>query len=60
MSGQILSPEEFHMTLQEVADALGLSVHTVHRHQSNAFIKIRKYCKTYDIKFTDVVESLSK
>lgn len=48
------------MTVQEVADALGLSVHTVHRHQARAFVKMRKYCKMYNIKFTDLMESLSK
>ena len=48
------------MTVQEVANSLGISVHTVNRHQARAFVKMRRYCKMYNIKFTDLVESLSK
>lgn len=55
-----LSAEDYNMTCQEIADKLGVSLCTIESIQQRAIVKLRKLCKGRGIKFTDLVENLSK
>lgn len=55
-----LKTEDYNMTCQEIADRLGWSVYIVETVQQRAIVKLRKLCKERGIKFTDLVENLSK
>lgn len=55
-----LKAEDYNMSCQEVADKLGWSLSTVESIQQQAIVKLRKLCKERNIKFTDLVENLSK
>jgi DNA-directed RNA polymerase specialized sigma24 family protein len=55
-----LNADDYNMSCQEVADRLGWSVSTVESLQQRAIVKMRKVCKERGIKFTDLVENLSK
>lgn len=55
-----LKSEDYNMSCQEVADRLGWSLSVVETLQQRAIIKLRKLCKERGIKFTDLVENLSK
>lgn len=55
-----LNPEDYNMSCQEVADRLGWSVSVVKTLQQRGIVKLRKICKERGIKFTDLVENLSK
>ena len=55
-----LRAEDYNMSCQEVADKLGWSLSTVESIQQQAIVKLRKLCKERNIKFTDLVENLSK
>lgn len=55
-----LKAEDYNMSCQEVADKLGWSLSTVESIQQQAIVKLRKLCKERGIKFTDLVETLSK
>jgi DNA-directed RNA polymerase specialized sigma24 family protein len=55
-----LKAEDYNMSCQEVADRLGWSLSVVETLQQRAIIKLRKLCKERGIKFTDLVENLSK
>ena len=55
-----LNADDYNMSCQEVADRLGWSLSTVETLQQRAIVKMRKVCKERGIKFTDLVENLSK
>lgn len=55
-----LKAEDYNMSCQEVADRLGWSLSVVETLQQRAIVKMRKVCKERGIKFTDLVENLSK
>lgn len=55
-----LKAEDYNMSCQEVADKLGWTLSTVESIQQQAIVKLRKLCKERNIKFTDLVENLSK
>ena len=55
-----LKAEDYNMSCQEIADRLGWSLSIVETLQQRAIVKLRKYCKERGIKFTDLVENLSK
>jgi DNA-directed RNA polymerase sigma subunit (sigma70/sigma32) len=57
---QVLAPEEYAMTLDDVGLELGLGTRTVGRIQTQAMEKIRLYCALRGIQFNDVIDSLSK
>jgi DNA-directed RNA polymerase sigma subunit (sigma70/sigma32) len=52
--------DEYEMSLPEIAKALGMSTSRVYELQVSAIGKVRKYCKTHDIKFEDLIDTLSK
>jgi DNA-directed RNA polymerase sigma subunit (sigma70/sigma32) len=51
--------DEYEMSLPEIGKELGLSTSRVYELQVSAMFKVRKYCATHDIKFEDLVDSLS-
>jgi DNA-directed RNA polymerase specialized sigma24 family protein len=55
-----LNADDYNMSCQEVADRLGWSLSVVETLQQRAIVKLRKLCKERGIKFTDLVENLSK
>lgn len=55
-----LKAEDYNMSCQEVADKLGWSLSVVETLQQRGIVKLRKLCKERGIKFTDLVENLSK
>jgi DNA-directed RNA polymerase specialized sigma24 family protein len=55
-----LNADDYNMSCQEVADRLGWSLSVVETLQQRAIMKLRKLCKERGIKFTDLVENLSK
>jgi DNA-directed RNA polymerase specialized sigma24 family protein len=55
-----LNADDYNMSCQEVADRLGWTLSTVETLQQRAIMKLRKLCKERGIKFTDLVENLSK
>ena len=55
-----LNADDYNMTCQEVADRLGWTLSTVETLQQRGIVKLRKLCKERGIKFTDLVENLSK
>ena len=55
-----LRAEDYNMSCQEVADRLGWSLSVVETLQQRGIVKLRKLCKERNIKFTDLVENLSK
>ena len=55
-----LNAEDYNMSCQEVADRLGWTLSVVETLQQRAIVKMRKICKERGIKFTDLVENLSK
>jgi DNA-directed RNA polymerase specialized sigma24 family protein len=55
-----LNADDYNMSCQEVADRLGWSLSVVETLQQRAIVKLRKTCKERGIKFTDLVENLSK
>jgi DNA-directed RNA polymerase specialized sigma24 family protein len=55
-----LKAEDYNMSCQEIADRLGWSLSIVETLQQRAIVKLRKCCKERGIKFTDLVENLSK
>jgi DNA-directed RNA polymerase specialized sigma24 family protein len=55
-----LNTDDYNMSCQEVADRLGWTLSTVETLQQRAIMKLRKLCKERGIKFTDLVENLSK
>ena len=55
-----LNADDYNMSCQEVADRLGWTLSVVETLQQRAIVKMRKICKERGIKFTDLVENLSK
>jgi DNA-directed RNA polymerase sigma subunit (sigma70/sigma32) len=52
--------DEYEMSLPEIGKALGMSTSRVYELQVSAMGKVRKYCKTHNIKFEDLIDTLSK
>jgi DNA-directed RNA polymerase sigma subunit (sigma70/sigma32) len=52
--------DEYEMSLPEIAKALGMSTSRVYELQVSAIGKVRMYCEAHDIKFDDLIDTLSK
>ena len=51
--------DEYEMSLPEIGKALGMSTSRVYELQVSAMRKVRVYCMKNNIKFEDLVDSLS-